>query len=478
MNKLKRYSLLLWLITSLPLVAIGQLLTSLGAFEKPEGIKRDSYNSEIQLVSDWESSRAIAIEGLEKQRAIAVHVFNADLSPRSVHQLSVNEPEFKSAYPVANYVSNGVHYVLVELVPRTSTSALGQSLDYVVVRYDQAANTCTLASLRSVASQSEETRQIWEVFAYKKYFWILSYTRKARVLELHRFEADKYLDTRSITLNDELERQFVEKGVFSRKTSRADLRFAEPRLDFVPDDVFRLVIGPAKDELVLFRSVPRSDSDSLFHVVRFGVDKLEVKTATLYFRRALNTTRNICLHNDRFLFSQNDGYILSLFTKGLDEPEKILASRSYSASDSSIKKLVTRSSRDVGLWTTEKVRTNSNPLYRFSFGADVAAFAFSGDQNELILGFTKVVVQRSSMTTSVTYHNIAMRLNPETLELYPDPNGPLYEKQSAVNQKILDLKKTEGVKVLSRVTLRDGGELLLGMNPSDDIFRIYRAIPE
>jgi hypothetical protein len=375
--------------------------------------------------------------------------------------------------------------VLVEFVKRTNIISKEQALDYAVIASNINTGNCTINPLQPIEEKLEERRKVWQVFAHKQAFWMLTYSNKAELLELHRFDADTYRNTRALTLSDELQRHIVEKGIFTRKTSRADLRFAEPRLDFVPDDVFRLLIGPVNDELVLLRASPKPDTATRFYAVRFGIDNTDVSVTPFTYQAGLFDVRNLFIYQGKLILTQFIYDRLFVQIRSLDKPNEPLQKRSYHKSDTTVAKLIMRTSRTGSFWEMEKTKDVKNPFAKFNYGDEVNAFAFTSRKNELILGFTRYIHQSSNgmamngitmgQGSSTTYHNISLRLNPESLELYQDPNGPLYDKRSDVNEKIKKLQKTESVEILSRVTLRDGGELLLGLYAGDNTFKVYRT---
>jgi hypothetical protein len=468
--------------------ATAQQLIPLGSFPKIEGPKREFFATGVEQLYDWENDQAIAIKNISDEE-IAILTFNKGQSPANIIRFSIKGLEFKLLYPVYNYVKDSIHYIYVEYEKRYGFQDIKRDLELAVLMYNYRTNSCKIERLDEFIKQ--DTKQtIWVAFTQQQSFWVLSCDYASRKIGLHRFDGSTHVNVRTLSLSDNLWRHFIKEDFFTKKTRETDLRFAESRIDYLPKRTYALNMGVVGNEFVIVRARPIASTSSSFYIIKFGLNTEIVDTSKFTFYSNPLNERLICIYGDKLVLTQVLRDKLIVETRGIVKLNEVIQKREFPVSDTTVGKLLTYTSTnylasDI-FWMPERAKDKRNPFSSFYNRSGLAvmslnSFTYTGDNGEMVLNLTRFsqsTAYNANFTSSYSmsfFNLVGLRLDPETLVLYSDPNGPFYEKRRAINEKIKELRKAEEVKILSRVTLRDGGELLLGQHSKDDSFHVYKA---
>jgi hypothetical protein len=462
-----------------------QKIQQLGSFGKPPDSNRSLIGENFYLIYDSDVNQVMGFENLNKD-AIAFHTFNADFSPHKVTIFSIDSLPFNSLVPKSSYVQGGEFLTLVGFEKRGKLLTVGNNrTSLAVVSYNLNSKKIDVHALEAIEDYGSP-REILCTFAHQKHFWVLTYHDKRHLLELHKFSGDKLVDVRKVMLSQEHLGYYTASHIRS-SIGRWSVDFAKESSEVMPEKVFKNQIGAVGEELVLFRACPLNDKLSNFFVHRFSTKTTDVSFQSLYFAAASSSSRNICLYENKLLFSTMTTSQLKIEVRTLEDLDKSLITYKYSASDSAVLKLKTRINENQVYWSVEKNKSFSNPFDKFSSGNDISLFAFKQRAGDLIIGYLKLSYQGAVPGYSLSIigrdmvnrsYSLALRLDPETFALRAEPNGPIYDKLSKTNEELDKLRKEDGAKPLARIMLKDGSELVVRMNAIDYTYRVVRVIPD
>jgi len=464
----------------------------LGSFEKPQQIKRYPNGTSIVFYDDGSESNVLAMTVAGPEQVL-IFRFDSAYHPTGIVEVPVPQDKSysKDLDLSAHYTSEGSHHILLRRTLRFESGAAKDTQEefgYTVLSYDPIQQTHSIKPL-SPLPQVGERRKMLGVFSHQESFWLLTAHGAEQALELHRYRGAELVDSRTIKLEKDHFRAFT-RSSNDRPGSELEVWFTDTPIRHVPERTYDFQLGVLADELVLIRSFA-TPKESTLPMVRFGIDtrRATLDQLPLDEGQLPEGLSYVTFYDNRIVLCHVSQQRLHLQLRKPEAPGTVERQRILYSTGSLVRTL--RQNGQEGGRTVLPFVRNKNPFYDVGTSTNVRPFVyayystycFSGAKGEMILGLAakRIMVSASTASnpggSSTQLSTLALPLDPQSLELLSEPNGPHVSDLQRYRDAQERLTRGKRLLVKAKRLLPDGSMVVLAQDLSSDAVGVFKLRP-